>query len=405
MAKYSEAEWSKIEAHLDGNEAAFGLPERRDDSVVLGSFNIRDFGDKDKRSDGAWRMLTRICARFDLIAIQEVEADLESLFHLRDRLPAAYELVYSDTTGALPSEISGISPHERLAFLYRTDRVRRGDLCSDLTFDRSYLYRSLFEQRDSLSTSMDSYAKELKRHQDGERKTKPSLRFEHFLGFIRQPHCVSFTVPGDGGAEPYAFVAVNAHLLYAGGHKGERKREFEALVQWLFDWAKKVDTMAVKNIILFGDLNLDFTKPETQRPKLEARMREFNEKQLSSDSPAEFNFPFIDSLPSTGEVVRTNARLKETFDQIGILRHDRRLPGHNLNGLAGSAAGQGFDFGAVNFVELLAQALHGKDHDTHVAGLSKSERRAFYARFEHDLSDHLPLWIRLRRPFVGQPEN
>jgi hypothetical protein len=93
------------------------------------------------------------------------------------------------------------------------------------------------------------------------------------------------------------------------------------------------------------------------------------------------------------EVFRTNARLSETFDQIAIVYRDERLPSPEENATAG-ATPDGYDYGVFNFVDLFAQALHGKDSGE----LTQAERKGLFAKFEHDLSDHMPVWIRLAVP-------
>lgn len=231
MADFVKAEWKKIFTQLDGNEARYGFPERRKASVLLASFNIRDFGDPAKRSPGAWKLLTHICKRFDFIAVQEVENDLSSLRHLKDLLGPKYALLFSDISGALPSELSGISPHERLAFLYRSDRVERGEMASDITFDRSYIFKTLFQGRKSIWKAFESFEAEAKKKKEGKRATDPYfISLPKFISFIRPPHAATFRILGKGAAAPYEFVAINAHLLYGGGRKTERRREFEALV-------------------------------------------------------------------------------------------------------------------------------------------------------------------------------
>lgn len=58
MAKsFSKADWTRIHGLLDSRGEDFGLPERRSDSVILASFNIRKLGTVKNKSAGAWRML------------------------------------------------------------------------------------------------------------------------------------------------------------------------------------------------------------------------------------------------------------------------------------------------------------------------------------------------------------
>jgi hypothetical protein len=268
-------------------------------------------------------------------------------------------------------------------------------LASDISFDRSYVFKTLYANRTSIWKAFENYEQEDKRYREGERATAPYfIGLPVFVTFIRQPHAAGFRILGNTGVDPYEFVAVNAHLLYGGGRKSERKREFEALVSWLFDRAKKAETLPIKNMILFGDLNLDFSRPETQRPAYDKRLKALNAKLEPADSPADFNFPFIDKHPATGGYLRSNARLSETYDQIAVIRRDSRLPGHELNATAGTDP-DGFDFGVTEFVRLFQDALVGGQS---VTAMPTKEKRAFLRRFEYDVSDHMPIWIRLPLP-------
>ena len=52
MAGFSEQNWQTIDAKLDQNPVKFGCPIRRQDSVVIGSFNALKLG---KDADDAKR--------------------------------------------------------------------------------------------------------------------------------------------------------------------------------------------------------------------------------------------------------------------------------------------------------------------------------------------------------------
>ncbi len=53
--------------------------------------------------------------------------------------------------------------------------------------------------------------------------------------------------------------------------------------------------------------------------------------------------------------------------------------------------GAGPDYGVFNFVDLFSVALKGKPF----ADLGPTARTNLVARFEHKVSDHMPLWVRL----------
>jgi hypothetical protein len=148
------------------------------------------------------------------------------------------------------------------------------------------------------------------------------------------------------------------------------------------------------NIILLGDCNFDFENAELRRKDVDELIRSINGFQLGGARTAVVNFPFLDPHPTSGQrVFRTNARLNQTYDQIGLVVHDERLPTPEANAAAGTTA-DGFDYGVVNFVDLFSQALHQRDHND----LAAAERKALYRKFEYDLTDHMPIWIRLPIP-------
>lgn len=410
--RFSDDAWQRIFDTLEGREEEFGLPEQRDGSVLLASFNIRRLGAK-RRSVGAWKMLQRFAQRCDLLAIQEVQDDLSGLRRLRwllnggpaehvnDILPHpsagaeddnVFRLAASDVTGSFPGKSP---PPERLAFLYRQDTVRRTEIASDITYDRSSVTEVLYELRGDFHQSFERHAAKLARFDAGLRKTKPSLKLPHFVSFIRQPHCVSFHIIGPPGVPPYELMAVNAHLLY--GTKAERELEFQALLAWLVERARQVDRLYHQNFLLMGDLNLNFKAVDSRRDFIISMIKGLNRGSLDGTG-TRINFPFLDVHPDHDEVFRTNARLDQTFDHIALLCHDRRLPRPSLNDQAGQLGDDDFDYGVFDFVELFRQALDVPP----LATLSKDDRKAFFAQFEHDFSDHMPIWVRLPKPSRGQ---
>jgi len=422
MAKFTAAQWTAVNALLDGDPDRFGLPQRSDGSVVLASFNIRKLGKKNNRSDGAWAFLKRFCERCDLIAVQEVTDDLEGLNHLKDLLGDDYGMVASDITGGVAGKALGMT--ERLAFLFRWARVERTEVASDITFDRSAILDTLYGERTDFLAALTGREQELEtwrrdklepweeRVRQWEAAGKPGRKprkpksppfvLPHFLAFIRTPLGVSFRIAGADGVKPYEFLAISAHLLY--GHKSkqreERAMEFFALMRWLVARAQQAKRMYHKNMILLGDLNLDFTRVDQRRTDIEARLKTLNKGELAGSGRAKVNLPFFDIHPSRSHITdpqqaiwRSTARQGETYDQIAIFIHDKRLPSHKKNATAG-AEPDGFDYRVFNFSDLFAEALHGRP----LAELSKDERKALFSRFEHDVSDHLPIWIRLPKP-------
>lgn len=185
---------------------------------------------------------------------------------------------------------------------------------------------------------------------------------------------------------------MNAHLLY-GAHPEERRLEFYALMSWLVDRARHLRKMYHPNMLLLADCNLDFRNPDRERPVIDGYIKSLNKSKLRARTAAKLNFPFLDIHPDQTEVFRTNARLGETYDQIGLVLTDKRLPDHRQNERAGSER-DGYDYGVFNFTEMFAEALHG----VRFRELGKRDQRALVRKYEYDVSDHLPIWLRLTKP-------
>ena len=386
MAKiFTSTEWKQINQTLDDDPRRYGLPQREYGSVLIGSFNIRKLGSAHKRNSDTWEFLAKVCRSFDLLAVQEVMDDLSGLRKLMELLGSDFSMVTSDTTGVFPGD-PGVG--ERLGFIYRWSTVERREVASDVTYDRSKLIDSIASDYEAFTGVMDTYAKHLADYRAKRRKSKPKLKMPTFLNFIRQPFCVAFRIAGHPETEPYEFMAINAHL-YFGNYISDRRQEFNALADWIMSRLKANETSYYPNFILLGDLNLDYDKPESDRARIEEQIKGLNQGL----EDANVNFPFLDVHRDRQEVFRTNARLTETFDQIGLFSRDTRLPAVADNATMGTSP-TGPDYGVFEFGNLFCEALKGCSYSE----LPASERADLVARFEHKVSDHLPLWIRLPLP-------
>ncbi len=403
MPKLTTAEWRKINDLLDSMtdaeaEERFGLPEHRERSVVLGSFNIRKLGKVSNRRAVAWDFLALICERFDLLAVQEVMDDLQGIRELMNRmLGTDFGLVISDATGVFPGERGN---PERLAFVFRWTRVRRTELASDITYDRSQVVKTLFEKREAFDAAWKVHEDDLEKWREKVRQAKaagkkkpdrPKPELPEFLTFIRQPHCASFEVLGHDDEDPYEFLIVNAHLLF-GTSADERRMEFDALIEWLARRSKQSQRIYHKNLLLMGDCNLMFETTGIIRDQIDADLKLLNKTVLKSKRAAKVNFPLLTPHPTRGEL-KTTARMTETYDQIAIFAHDDRLPTHEDNHEAGDFL-DAYDYGVFNFINLFSEALFGQAYEA----LSESRKKTLVEKVEHEVSDHMPVWIRLQIP-------
>ncbi|MEL6935752.1 MAG: endonuclease/exonuclease/phosphatase [Cyanobacteria bacterium J06607_17] len=390
-SQLTAADWTQINRHFQANPTKYGLPQRVYGSAVVGSFNIRKLGQQAKRTPETWEFLAQIGQRFDLLAVQEIMDDLEGFNHLKTLMGDDFQAVVSDRTGVFPGE-RGLG--ERLGFLYNTRVVERGDVVSDITFDRSALLKTVIDHYAVLRDELSPYLAYLEARQaweaepQGDAPKPPKVQIPIFLTFIRQPFCASFRIVGYPGTKPYKFMAINAHL-YFGNSLQDRRQEFDALMTWILGRFQE-DNTYYPSFLLLGDLNPDFDNPEADRAQITAHIKAFDS---TVQAGANVYFPLLDPHPQQSTIFRTNARQKETFDHIGLFNHDPRLPQAQHHRQMGSQP-QGPDYGCFNFVQLFNDALNDKPLDQ----LTAAEKKAFYGKFEHEVSDHLPIWLRLPLP-------
>lgn len=364
--EFTSSQWADINKELDGNMEKYGLPTPNDKSILLASFNIRKLGQEDKRDDLTWAFLARVCRHFDLIAVQEIQDDLSGLQRLKHEMGDDYGLVITDTTGAVPGSAAGMI--ERLGIIFNWKKVQRTEIASDIAYDRAEVIEALRRHKDAIWKVLDD--------------DTPKLPV--FLTFIRTPQIVSFRVVGPNEEiKPYEFMLVNAHLVY-GDSAAERDQEFEALTGWLKERARLESKAYYPNFILLGDLNLE-TDSRTKVLRKIVKIKKWNQ-ELGTE--VEVNFPLLDPHKVKGQqkLYRTNARKKSTFDQIGLFFRDRRFPSFKVNETKMGTDEAGPDYGVFDFVDLFSTAL----------GWCPTP---VYSAFEHEVSDHMPIWLRLPVPY------
>ena len=85
--------------------------------------------------------------------------------------------------------------------------------------------------------------------------------------------------------------------------------------------------------------------------------------------------------------------MTQTYDQVGFFGLARALPIPEENDGAGRNGANGYDYGVFVFADLFAKALHDAP-----SFLTAPNPKSFVKRFEHDVSDHHPIWVRLPVP-------
>ena len=177
------------------------------------------------------------------------------------------------------------------------------------------------------------------------------------------------------------------------GTEKEREREFFYLLEWLVHSTNNPTDMEPPLTILMADLNLTFGKSNSKRRDAIAKtVSDYNSK-MNSNRQLRVNFPFLDEHPTKG-IIKTNARLSETFDHISTFsRGENRFPWARYNNTAGQHGVEGFDYGVFNFVKLFQDAGFARETDGKID----------VSKFDFDVSDHMPIYLRMPIPDPNQP--
>ena len=186
-------------------------------SLILGTWNIRNFDDDrfnyGPRTAESLHYIAEILSRFDIVAVQEICADLSRLNRLRGILGRQYDYIMTDVTH------SGLGGNkERLGFIYDQDKVHFKGVAGEIVLPEKML----------IGGSAD------KKRQ-----------------FSRTPFGVEFQ------AGWFKFLFSTVHIYYGKSSKNSpeyarRVKEINAVAEYLSKEAKASDS----NQILVGDFNI-----------------------------------------------------------------------------------------------------------------------------------------------------
>jgi endonuclease/exonuclease/phosphatase family metal-dependent hydrolase len=111
----------RLREYLDGEVPAKSVFE----NLLIATWNIKWLGHYGRLDESLW-YIAEILSRFDLIAVQEVRADLKDFKRIVDLLGPWWRYVVTDVTeGDAGNE-------ERLAFMYDSRKVRFGGLAGEI---------------------------------------------------------------------------------------------------------------------------------------------------------------------------------------------------------------------------------------------------------------------------------
>ena len=217
---------------------AGGIPAKTHDAVLLATWNIREFGgytprwastqrDTPKRDVRSLLCIASILERFDVIALQELQANVDALrvvlSWLNRDFPARWRIVISDVVRGTAGD------RERLGYLFDSSR-----------YDLDGLVGEIVIPPEDIGVTGDTL-----HHQ-----------------FAKTPYAVSFRSVHD---TTRAFVLITAHVIW-GDRPELRPAEANRIAEWIKAWAASPHVWD-PDIFALGDFNADrVTNPTTGQP-------------------------------------------------------------------------------------------------------------------------------------------
>lgn len=325
------------------------IPDKNtSDTLLLATWNIKEFdgSDADRRTDESYWYIAEIISHFDLIAIQEVGANLGGLEKLKNRLGGTWRYIVSDVTEGKAGNF------ERLAFLFDRRKIRFSGVAGEIVIP------PVEDARGNTIAPADQLA--------------------------RTPTIVGFE------AGWFRFMLSTVHIVWGKGDEGHplRVAEVQTIARFLKERSEHVNAWS-HNMLLLGDFNI------------------FSAAQSNPAYAAILDNGFV--IPqSLQKIPPTNVGAQPRFyDQIALRVRENNLEPTGRGGVFDYFETVYRD---ADYEDYVTAMMDGRAEDDpqnkltfNTKGVFRTEdqRRSYYRSHwrRRQMSDHLPMWIELKIDF------
>lgn len=191
-------------------------------NLLIATWNIRAFGDltrkwdtteedSPRRSLSSIHYIAEIISRFDIVAVQEVKANIRALRDTLKILGSNWSLILTDVNRG--DQGNG----ERMAYIFDTRRAQLSGLACEIVVPQEWLGK--IDEEDLVKQ------------------------------FVRSPYAVSFK------SENHTFILLTLHIKYGKG-ASDRIPELRMIAKWIKNWATSLSAYD-QDLIALGDFNID----------------------------------------------------------------------------------------------------------------------------------------------------
>jgi endonuclease/exonuclease/phosphatase family metal-dependent hydrolase len=311
--------------------------DRRPNSLIVGSWNIRAFDDGVPRMDESYHYIAEIIDHFDICAIQEVKSDLAPLRRLNDLLGPNWDFFVSDVSTHKGGN------NERMAFMYNTHRVFFRNLIGEIVLSKEDLIGG--------------------QHQ-----------------VARSPFFASFQ------AGWFKFSLCSSHIVF-GDDLGLRAQEIKAIAKTLVRRAKSEDQVH----IFLGDMNIEKKDDEVMQALKDSKLTVPDFGPTNMGGNRWFDQMAFTEKGKAGRKTRLLRHGKFDWRHAVFGPHPKEEPAPlTAEDIANGKSRLSIDDILKHYEEIVIKIreAHGKEPYTNWAKSYKN-----WTTFE--MSDHLPIWMEL----------
>ena len=339
-----------MQANPDGPQRS--VPDKNaTETLLLATWNLKEFegGQNDQRTAESYWYIAEIISHFDLVAIQEVGANLGALNKLQDRLGRTWKFVVSDVTEGSAGN------KERLAFLFDRRKIRFSGVAGEIVIPPI------------------------------EDKNGKTIAPANQLA--RTPTIVGFE------AGWFRFMLATVHIIWGQGMAEDPKRvaEIKSLAEFLK--ARSEDPTAwSRNLILLGDFNIFDADPSN----------------AAFNAITQNGFRIPEALQN---IPPSNVGKKPHFyDQIAMKVRQNNLAPTGRGGVFDYFEVIYRDEDYQAYIPAMMEGKAEDDpgnpltYDTRGNFRTEKQRRAYYRNHwrRRQMSDHLVMWLELRIDYGEQ---
>ena len=328
-------------------------PRNLDDTLLLASWNIRDFDSNKfkhgKRLRESFYYLAEIISAFDIVALQEVNRDLSGLRRLMRHLGPAWDFIATDTAGN----------DERMVFVYDRNKVWFRDIAGEIVLPYVSKRPSKKEILDFAKAVEPLSGEELKKLISERNALDPNRQFN------RTPFMVAFQ------SGWFKFKLCTVHIYYGAESGVALKRRIKEIGNIAKFLSKRFDRDKDDHYILLGDFNI--VSPDHR----------------TMEALQKHGFEVPDKLD------RTNVIETKFYDQIAFrLKKKELMPGASNVFRFYRAVFRDKDFDVYkNDMKRISRVLKGNE--------SAAKLKSYYKTWRtFQMSDHNLLWVELKINFA-----